>query len=151
MEKKKLFEERRNEDRCGGGARSRKDYPASCRQSRYFYNSLARVQISALYHPSSHVRFSSSIVRFSACLSAWILSLFHADLLYPSIFFMLLSPPVDFMLSFSPIFPTTSLPLTPFCHLPKPQHTLKLGLQSVSEGQVWCDSKWAGAKRERTV
>lgn len=34
--------------------------------------------------------------------------------------------------------------ISPLCHLPKPQHTLKAGLQSVSEGQVWCDSKWEG-------
>lgn len=69
-----------------------------------------------------HLHESFSIKQFSFF---FFLSQFCA-FLSPSLFFML-----------------------PLCLLPKPQHTHKVGLQSVSEGQSWCDSKWEAGGWEK--
>lgn len=71
-----------------GGTSSGKDYQDSCRRSSYSYNSLAGVQISALYHPSLQLLCFLPVVPFS-CLptSAWMLS--------NRVFLTIFSPPVE--------------------------------------------------------
>lgn len=77
---KEIKSERRGEEKWGQmwrGGSSGEDYQDSCRRSSYSYNSLAGVQIPALYLPSLHL----PVVRYPAylCLSfpSWILSFLH--------------------------------------------------------------------------
>lgn len=51
---------------------------------------------------------------------------------------------IFYLFSSSPCLSSSHSYISPLCRLPKPQHTLKEGLQLVSKGQAWCDSEWEG-------
>ena len=89
-------EEGRNEDRCAGRASSGKDYQDSCGRSSYSYNSLAGVQISALYHPF----FSAPLLPLSCAFLCLHVS---AQILWNQIL-TICSPPVEFVPVSSPTY-----------------------------------------------